>query len=116
MGLFLELVALPTSFILGAVVLFGVMVWKIWTNDDKDTLFDDSNVHNPVRVITSTVLHPKDLNRQFILPDEAIKILKDAGYQMRSVYWYIDKDEFSQVVKTRPQSSASMLDRGETGG
>lgn len=102
MSFFFEVFLLPVSFLLGAFVLFGVMVWKIWTNDDVDTLFDDSNVHNPVRVLTGTVLHPKDLNRQFILDDKAIQILKDEGYQMRSVYWYIDKDEFSQVVRTRP--------------
>ena len=95
-------VLVPLGFFsLGAICLFALMVERLWHNDDKDTRFDDSNVHNPVRVITSVILHPKDLNRQFILSDELIRKLELEGYEMKSVYWYIDKDEHAQVVKSR---------------
>jgi len=90
-------------FLLGAIALFALMVERLWHNDDKDTLFDDSNVHNPVRVITSVILHPKDLNRQFILSDKLIAKLEACGYDMKSVYWYIQHDEHAEVVKSRVQ-------------
>lgn len=97
------LICIAMAFFLGALVLFGVAVERLWHNDDKDTLFDDSNVHNPVRVLTNTILHPKDLNRQFLLSDELIQKLEDMGYEMKSVYHYIQLDELTEVVKSREQ-------------
>lgn len=53
--------------------------------------WDDSNIFNILRVIAHLALHPEDFAKMRY-PDG------------KNPFWYITKDEFSEVVDSRPQS------------
>lgn len=94
------LVVIVTSFFAGVLSLYGLMVYKIWKNDDAD----DSNVTNPVRVLNHLILHKFDFLKMVYLTDEQMAAIKKAfpDWLLKRPFWYWDKDEYSQVVKTRP--------------
>lgn len=96
------LVTFASAFLLGALVLYGVMVKKIWSNDDAG---DDSNITNPVRVLNHVILHGRDFGHVYYLsPEEVTRVEQELGIPMggRRPFWYHDKDEYSEIVKTRP--------------
>lgn len=90
------------AFLLGALTLYGYMVKRIWENDDSA---DDSNINNPVRALNHFVLHGRDFEHAYYLSrEEVARIEQELGIPMggRRPFWYHDKDEYSEVVKTRP--------------
>lgn len=59
----------------------------------RDRAWDDSNMANMIRVISHIATHPSDFGRmQF-----------EDG---KKPFWYINKDEFREVVDTRPSDES----------
>ena len=59
----------------------------------RDSNWDDSNITNMLRLLSHIITHPSDFGKMQY---------KDG----RRPFWYISKDEFSQVVRTRPDKDA----------
>lgn len=90
------------SFIMGALSLYGYMVKRVWDNDDAA---DDSNIGNPARALNHFVLHGRDFQHAYYLsPQDVTRIEQELDIPLggRRPFWYHDKDEYSEVVKTRP--------------
>jgi hypothetical protein len=73
------------GFILGIFVLLAYMVKRMLSSSK----WDDSNITNALRAISHLVAHPDDFGKMQY-PDGSFP------------FWYINKDEFSEIVKTRP--------------
>jgi hypothetical protein len=58
----------------------------------QDDAWDDSNMTNMLRLFAHIVTHPSDFGKMKY---------DDGSYP----FWYINKDEFSNVVKTRPKDN-----------
>jgi hypothetical protein len=84
-------------FISGAVCLLLYMVIRMLRSKD----WDDSNITNALRVISHVVAHPNDFSHMYYLTDTERKILSENGQVPKKPFWYIGKDEFSEVVRTR---------------
>jgi len=56
----------------------------------SDPEWDDSNITNFLRLLSHVFLHPGDFGKM---------TYPDGSYP----FWYVNKDEFSGVVKTRPK-------------
>ena len=77
------------TFILGIFIGILLVPLLIYLRARR-TGWDDSNIFNVFRVLCHLALHPKD----FILMQ----------YQDGTKpFWYLTKDEFSEIVKTRPK-------------
>ncbi len=74
------------GFISGVFCLLGYMVYRMMRNPG----WDDSNVLNALRLISHVTMHAPDFGKMQY-PDGTFP------------FWYINLDEFSEVVKTRPQ-------------
>ena len=84
----------------GAILLFAYMLKRIMGNKG----FDDSNITNPLRVLIHVVLHKNDFGKMYYLDELHINVLEDAGLAVpKRPFWYISKDELSEVVATRPR-------------
>lgn len=70
----------------GIFILLGYMIWRMLSSSK----WDDSNITNALRALSHVVAHPDDLGKM---------MYEDGTYP----FWYINKDEFSEVVKTRPK-------------
>lgn len=75
------------SFILGALCLPLLLFLRA----RKDDSWDNSNMTNIYRLIAHIGAHPSDFG----------KLQYADG---RKPFWYINKDELSEVVKSRPSS------------
>lgn len=74
------------AFLLG--VLLAPVVFFLRAR--RDEAWDDSNMTNMYRLVAHVVAHPSDFG----------KLRFEDG---SNPFWYINKDEFSEVVKTRPK-------------
>lgn len=74
------------TFILGMLCLPLV----IFMRARRDGSWDDSNMTNMYRVFAHIATHPSDL---------ALMVYPKSGIRP---FWYINKDEFGEVVETRP--------------
>jgi len=74
------------SFILG-IIACPFIIFLRARNDDA---WDDSNMTNIIRLVAHIATHPSDFGRMKY---------DDGTYP----FWYINKDEFRDVVKTRPK-------------
>lgn len=74
------------GFFLGVSALLGYQLWRMMRNDG----WDDSNITNALRLLSHVVLHPEDFG----------KLQYPSG---KRPFWYVDKDEISQVVDSRPE-------------
>lgn len=92
------LVIIVTSFITGVLLSLGYMIWRMMRNKG----WDDSNMTNALRLISHTVLHANDFGKMYYLDADIVEKLKKEGVDLKRPFWYIDKDELSEVVKTRP--------------
>lgn len=75
-------------FILGlilGVILLPLIIYFRATH----TGWDDSNIFNVFRVLCHLALHPNDF----------VKMQYEDG---KKPFWYLTKDEFSEVVNSRP--------------
>ena len=99
--------------VLGAFLLVGYICSRMVGSDG----WDDSNITNALRLLSHVTLHPEDFGRMAYVPYEADeygnalvlwidhgseKETEQVRLQVIRPFWYIDKDELSEVVKTRP--------------
>lgn len=77
--------AVGLAFILG--VLLAPMI--LFIRARRDDSWDDSNMTNMYRIFAHIATHPSDFGKMQY---------KDGS----KPFWYINKDEFKEVVKTRP--------------
>lgn len=93
-----------SGFLLGIMALLFYILWRMMRSDG----WDDSNITNALRLLTHVTLHPEDFGKMYYLSrEEAFAIqIKDTAYDIplseRRPFWYVDKDELSEVVETRP--------------
>lgn len=66
------------------------------------TIGDDSNLLNPLRLLSHATAHAGDFRRMYYLTHAQMALLRNNGHEPDQPGWYADKDEFSEVVKTRP--------------
>lgn len=78
------------GFFLGVFTLLGYMIWRMLRSDG----WDDSNILNALRVISHVTIHPEDLAVMWYLDPE--------GHPSRRPFDYISKDEFEDIVQSRP--------------
>jgi len=78
-------------------LLLGVLLTPalIFIRAKRDSHWDDSNIFNMYRVFAHIALHPGDLG---------IMVYKNSSKDEKRPFWYINKDEFSEVVQTRPEA------------
>lgn len=80
------LIAIGSAFILGALAAIGYILWRMMRNEG----WDDSNITNALRLLAHVALHSEDFGKMRY-PDG------------NRPFWYVDKDELSEVVDTRPK-------------
>jgi hypothetical protein len=78
--------------ILGAFLLVGYICSRMVGSDG----WDDSNITNALRLLSHVTLHPEDFGKMYYPHESADGLLGERPF------WYVDKDELSEVVKTRP--------------
>lgn len=66
------------------------------------TIGDDSNMNNPLRLLSQATIHPEDFGRMYYLTHAQMKLLQSNGHEPDRPGWYVDGDEFADVVKSRP--------------
>jgi len=74
-----------SSFLLGALTLLGYVLSRMMKNPG----WDDSNITNALRVLSHVTLHTEDFAKMQYKGGE-------------KPFWYVSKDELSEVVETRP--------------
>lgn len=87
-------------FIAGAVGLLFYMIWRMMR-----TIGDDSNINNPLRLLSQATIHPEDFGRMYYLTYAQMALLRNNGHEPDRPGWYVDGDEFADVVKTRPTAN-----------
>ena len=85
-------------FLAGAFALLGYVVLRMLRN----SAWDDSNITNALRVIAHITVHPEDLGEMYYLTTDERNLLDTNDYDPKKPFWYINKDELSEVVDTRP--------------
>lgn len=70
----------------GLFLFIGYVAYRALRSDG----WDDSNLTNVMRLISHVALHPEDFGKM---------TYADGSYP----FWYINRDEFEGVVKTRPK-------------
>ena len=69
----------------------------------SDPEWDDSNITNFLRLLAHVFLHPGDFGKVYYVTDEMIHDMRwSADITPKQPFWYINQDELSEVVKTRP--------------
>jgi hypothetical protein len=96
------------SFFGGMVTLLAFILYRMMSNDG----WDDSNITNALRLLSHVTLHAEDFGKMYytrVVPiSEFWDADRDDNYLIRVAapgkppFWYIDKDELSEVVKSRP--------------
>lgn len=73
------------GFMTGVISLLSYLLYRMMKNEG----WDDSNITNALRLLSHVTLHPQDFGQMRYADG-------------RKPFWYINKDELSEVVKTRP--------------
>jgi hypothetical protein len=83
-----------TSFLIGVFSMLFYILSRMMRSDG----WDDSNITNALRLLSHVTLHPEDFGKMWYceIDEQGFPIL---GHRP---FWYVDKDELSEVVKTRP--------------
>lgn len=83
------------SYILIALAFFllGVISFPLlaFLRARRDDYWDDSNITNMIRLLSHVIAHPSDF----------AKMQYEDG---KKPFWYLNKDEFKQIVNTRPNT------------
>lgn len=79
-------------FIIG-IIIGALLIPLIIYFRARHSGWDDSNIFNVLRVICHLALHP----------DDFIRMQYEDG---KKPFWYLTKDEFSEVVDSRPESKS----------
>lgn len=81
------------------------MLFYILSRMMRSDGWDDSNITNALRLLSHVTLHPEDFGKMYYLSDEAVARLEREEFPTMLLvrpFWYVDKDELSEIVKTRP--------------
>lgn len=76
--------------LLGVLSVFGYAFYR-----GRKSTWDKSNIINAVRFFSHVVLHSEDF----------VRMQYEDGSRP---FWYLSKDEFSEVVKTRPNEKLNI--------
>lgn len=90
------------GFILYKAGLVSTIIYIIWRM--MHTIGDDSNITNAFRLLSQATIHPEDFGRMYYLTHAQMALLRNNGHEPDRPGWYVDGDEFADVVKTRPTS------------
>jgi hypothetical protein len=86
------------AFISGMFAMLGFILYRMMTNDG----WDDSNITNALRLLSHVTLHAEDFGKMvYIMDEERFNYFIGTAVILRP-FWYVDKDELSEVVRTRP--------------
>lgn len=85
MSYLVMLLGLLFAWLAGAIMLLGYILYRMM----KQPGFDKSNITNALRLLSHVCLHPHDFGKMSY-PDG------------KRPFWYVSKDELSEVVDTRP--------------
>lgn len=66
----------------------------------RDGSWDDSNMTNIIRLVAHIATHPSDFTKMYYLDG-------------RKPFWYLTKDEFSEVVYSRPEGAPEYITKEE---
>ena len=80
------IIAIIASFVIGILVAYGYVIYRMMRSDG----WDKSNITNAFRLLAHVSLHPEDFAKMRY-PDG------------NRPFWYVGKDELSEVVETRPK-------------
>jgi hypothetical protein len=83
------------GFVLGIATLLGYILRRMMQNDG----WDDSNITNALRLLSHVTLHPTDFGVMYYRKYDDTLGKHVLG---RRPFWYVNKDELSEVVRTRP--------------
>jgi hypothetical protein len=83
-----------SGFLLGIMALLFYILWRMMRSDG----WDDSNITNALRLLSHVALHPEDFGKMYYLTG----FDGESAHIDRRPFWYVSKDEFEGVVKTRP--------------
>ena len=90
------------SFLTGVLVLLGYILKRMMGSDG----WDDSNITNALRLLSHVTLHPEDFGKMYYLKDsQLMRLLTTQTYDEeppKRPFWYVNKDELSEVVDSRP--------------
>lgn len=85
--------------LLGAFALVTYFVVRMLRSDG----WDKSNVLNALRLLWHILVHPEDFGQMYYISDQSYLNLGYNGGHLKRPFWYVSKDEFSEVVATRPE-------------
>jgi len=85
-------------FLAGAVGIIFYMLSRMVGSDG----WDDSNITNGLRLLSHVTLHPEDFARMYYLTRTQMDLLRANGHEPDKPFWYLDGDEFADIVKSRP--------------
>ena len=88
------------GFILFAAGAVGTVLYILWRM--MRTIGDDSNLHNPLRLLGQSTVHHEDFGRMYYLTHAQMALLRNNGHEPDRPGWYVDGDELADVVRTRP--------------
>ena len=85
-----------TSTLFGVTLLLSYMVTRMLRSDG----WDKSNMTNALRLISHMVMHPEDFAHMYYT---SFRDNESGGYFIRRpAFPYVNQDELSEVVATRP--------------
>ena len=95
-----------SSFALGIFTLLGYMIKRMMGSNG----WDDSNITNALRLLSHVTLHPEDFGKMFYLKEVPAQSVGATPAQigdskivyLKRPFHYVDKDELSEVVNSRP--------------
>lgn len=85
MSVVLGVLILLSGVVTGAMLLLLYVLLRMMRNGG----WDDSNLTNALRLLSHVCLHPEDFGMMYY----------PSG---KRPFWYVSKDELSEVVKSRP--------------
>jgi len=99
-----EITGLVFAFLGGMVTLLAFILYRMMSNDG----WDDSNITNAIRLLAHVTLHAEDFGKMYYLTKEeafaitVADLVPGKPLDERRPFHYVDKDELSEVVKSRP--------------
>lgn len=93
----------PLLIFFGGTV-FGIVLLLVYgaIRGTQSDGWDDSNLTNWIRVFIHLILHPEDFGKMYYLTDEQYVMGTRLWGPIQQPFWYIPKDELSEVVRSRP--------------
>ena len=77
-------------FVSGAVALLFYMIWRMMR-----TIGDDSNMNNPLRLLSQATIHPEDFGRMYYLTKDQMALFDKAATEIKRLTTLLDQSEMS---------------------